>query len=241
VEYPTYPYDFETSKEHIKYKPIFFLNRLFRKGLKGSIDRVVTFTNIPEIEGVETINISNAIDFASVNLSQREEEKKGVFNLLGVAEIHFWHGYDRVIQGLFKYYKSDGIKKEVHFHIVGDGCEKDNIELKELTAKLGMSKYVHFHGNKRSDELDSFFELADFCIASLAKAGSIEVVFGAVSDRSYAMLLIVGGDESARAFITDDFINARDLNNGLAIGCTVGDVSHQARCFVGRHNIAGVA
>jgi len=203
LEYPTYPYDIETSKEHIKYKPIFFLNRLFRKGLKGSIDRVVTFTNIPEIEGVETINISNAIDFASVNLSQREEEKKGVFNLLGVAEIHFWHGYDRVIQGLFKYYKSDGIKKEVHFHIVGDGCEKDNIELKELTAKLGMSKYVHFHGNKRSDELDSFFELADFCIASLARHRTGITYIKTLKNREYA----ARGLSFAYSEIDEDFEN----------------------------------
>ena len=186
IEYPTYPYDIETSKEHIRYKPIFFLNRLFRKGLKGRVDRVVTFTNLPEIEGVKTINISNAIDFNSVNLSQREKDSDAIFNLLGVAEIHFWHGYDRVIQGLWEYYKGEDVKKEVHFHIVGEGCEKDNLELKALTLKLKMSKYVHFHGNRRSDELDPFFDMADFCIASLARHRTGITHIKTLKNREYA-------------------------------------------------------
>ncbi|MDP3451571.1 MAG: glycosyltransferase [Bacteroidales bacterium] len=203
LEYPTYPYDIETSKEHFKYKPIFFLNRLFRKGLKGKIDGIVTFTNLDKIEGVRTVKISNAIDFKSVGLSQRGDNNSAIFNLLGVAEIHFWHGFDRVITGLADYYRSDNFTKEVHFHIVGDGCEKDNLELKVLTNKLGMNQYVHFHGNRRSDELDSFFDMADFGIASLARHRTGITYIKTLKNREYA----ARGLAFAYSEIDEDFEN----------------------------------
>ena len=39
-------------------------------------------------------------------------------NLIGVAEIHQWHGFDRIIKGLANYYskRQDYIVK---FHVVG--------------------------------------------------------------------------------------------------------------------------
>jgi hypothetical protein len=186
MEYPTYPYDKETQKEYYMYKPIFFINRIFRRFLKGRLERIVTFTNLQFIDGVKTINISNAIDFSSVDLTKRVFGEDDTFNLLGVAEVHFWHGYDRVIAGLANYYKDNKLGPEIHFHIVGAGAEADLAHLKEITAKCGMGDYVHFHGNRRSDELDEFFDIADFGVASLARHRTGITYIKTLKNREYA-------------------------------------------------------
>ncbi len=185
MEYPTYPYDVETSKEHYRYKPIFFLNRVFRRFLKNRIERIVTFTNLPYIDGVKTINISNAIDFRGVKLLDYKDHGD-VFNMLGVAEVHFWHGYDRIVAGMAEYYKDPLNKREVHFHVVGNGAEEDLACLKDFTAKSGMEKYVHFHGNKNLEELDEFFNMADFGIASLARHRTGITYIKTLKNREYA-------------------------------------------------------
>jgi glycosyltransferase involved in cell wall biosynthesis len=186
MEYPTYPYDKETQREYYMYKPIFFINRIFRRFLKGRLDRIVTFTNLEFIDGVKTINISNAIDFDSVGLTKRVFGADDTFNLLGVAEVHFWHGYDRVIAGLVNYYKNNKLGPDIHFHIVGAGAEADLAHLKEITAKCGMGDYVHFHGNRHSDELDEFFDIADFGIASLARHRTGIIHIKTLKNREYA-------------------------------------------------------
>jgi hypothetical protein len=185
MEYPTYPYDKETSKEHYKYKPIFLLNRVFRKFLKNRIERIVTFTNLPVIDGVRTIKISNAINFDDVKLLKYEPHGD-TFNLLGVAEIHFWHGYDRVVAGLAEYYSNPLNTKELHFHVVGNGAEADLAWLKEFTIQKGMERFVHFHGNKRLEELDNFFNIADFGIASLARHRTGITYIKTLKNREYA-------------------------------------------------------
>ncbi|MHC1779986.1 MAG: glycosyltransferase [Bacteroidales bacterium] len=185
MEYPTYPYDVETSKEHYRYKPIFFLNRIFRRFLKNRIERIVTFTNLPYIDGVRTINISNAIDFTSVKL-QEYNYHGDVFNLLGVAEVHFWHGYDRIVAGMAEYYKDPANTREIHFHVVGSGAEEDLGYLRDFTEKCGMDKYVHFHGNKNLEELNEFFNMADFGIASLARHRTGITYIKTLKNREYA-------------------------------------------------------
>lgn len=186
MEYPTYPYDKETEREYYMYKPIFFINRIFRRFLKGRLDRIVTFTNLKFIDGVKTINISNAIDFSSVPLANRAPVNNKTFNLLGVAEVHFWHGYDRVIAGLASFYKDKDRDIDVHFHIVGAGAQADLAQLKEITTKFGMGEYVHFHGNRHSKELDEFFDMADFGIASLARHRTGITNIKTLKNREYA-------------------------------------------------------
>jgi len=185
MEYPTYPYDIETKKEHYRYKPIFFLNRIFRRFLKNRIDRIITFTNLPYIDGVRTINISNAIDFRGVKVLDYKEHGD-IFNLLGVAEVHFWHGYDRVVAGMAEYYKDPANKREVHFHVVGNGAEEDLAYLKDYTLRSGMERFVHFHGNKNLDELNEFFDIADFGIASLARHRTGITYIKTLKNREYA-------------------------------------------------------
>lgn len=183
VEYPTYPYDIETKSEHRKYQPIFFLNRIFRQFLKGRVNGIVTFTDLKVIDGVKCINISNAIDFRNIKLAERPTYDGSYFSMIAVAEVHFWHGYDRIIKGLSDYYasresinssiiahtNSSNGKVEVHFNIVGEGSIPDRDALIKLTKEFSMEKYVHFHNNQYGQSLDSLFEQNHFAIASLGR------------------------------------------------------------------------
>jgi hypothetical protein len=157
LEIPTYPYDEELSAFKL------FIDRAFRKYLHKYVDRVVTISNHEEIFGIPTIRISNGIDTEEVKVASTSK-KVHTINLIGVANVSFWHGYDRVIKGLYEYYKTNTDRK-VYFHIVGAGAELEN--LKKLTETLGLSEFVIFHGPRHGEELDRLFDKAHLAIGSL--------------------------------------------------------------------------
>lgn len=157
LEIPTYPYDEELSTFKL------FIDRAFRKYLHKYVDRVVAVSNHEEIFGIPTIRISNGIDIEEVKATSTSK-KVHAMNLIGVAGLQFWHGYDRVVTGLYEYYKTNPDRK-VYFHIVGAGAELES--LKKLTETLGLSEFVIFHGPKHGEELDSLFDEAHIAIGSL--------------------------------------------------------------------------
>jgi glycosyltransferase involved in cell wall biosynthesis len=105
-------------------------------------------------------------------------------NLIGVAELHFWHGFDRMIKGLSIYYQKLA-EVEVHFDIVGEGEPEKQI-LIQMVKDLKLEKWVHFHGNQFGNELDSLFERSDFGVASLARHRSGITNIKTLKNREYA-------------------------------------------------------
>lgn len=186
MEYPTYPYDIETKNQPFNYFIIFLLNRIFRKQLYKYVDRIVTFTDLEEIEGIKTIQMSNGVDFSTLPL-KRKKEKSNTINLIAVAEIHYWHGLDRVIKGLGEYYnKEKPISTEVNLTIIGDGDRKLIDLLIKLVINLKLKNHVKFVGYKSGEELDTLFEEADFGIASLARHRSGISKIKTLKNREYA-------------------------------------------------------
>jgi glycosyltransferase involved in cell wall biosynthesis len=184
MEYPTYPYDKETEGASLNYALIFGLNRLFRKRLPGHISRIVTFTDLKKIEGIPTINISNGIDFNSIRLKIPRKDFKS-FNMIAVAEIHYWHGFDRIIKGLGEYYK-EGQPKEVNLTIIGEGITETVDSLRKLVSDYGIGEHVRFFGFRHGEELDILFDDADFGIASLARHRSNITKIKTLKNREYA-------------------------------------------------------
>lgn len=84
----------------------------------------------------------NGIDVDNIlvrTLSPRPEASNHL-HLVGVANVTYWHGYDRVISGLQLYYSkqpSTSLKK-IYFHIVGGGS--DITHLKKLVQLYGLSE-----------------------------------------------------------------------------------------------------
>lgn len=168
LEIPTYPYDAE-KEITLNYKNLFILEERFtRKMLKNYIDSIITFGKEKKIFNVKTIGIDNAVEIESINFSDKRLLKlnKKRIDFIGVAGLTFWHGYDRMIKSLGRYYEKNN-EIDVYFHIVGDGKTKD--DLKVLSKDLKIQDKVIFYGNKSGKELDKIFEKCEIGVDSLGR------------------------------------------------------------------------
>ncbi len=167
MEIPTYPYDTEYKAQGISRQ--IFQDKLFRNQLSKYLDAIVTFSDYDEIFGKRTIRISNGIDFNSVRMKSTVNDTSKELNLIGVAEIHEWHGFDRIVKGLAEYYSMPQ-NYIVKFHVVGYFFNSEiEHELKKFIADHHMEDYVILHGKKHGVELDELFEKCDFGIGSLGR------------------------------------------------------------------------
>ncbi len=167
MEIPTYPYDSEYHAQGMD-KQI-FQDKIFRRFLAKQLDAIVTFSDYNEIFGQRTIRISNGIDFDSVRIKSMVNDTSKELNLIGVAEIHEWHGFDRIIKGLADYY-SKPKDYYVKFHVVGYFFSSEGEKIfKNIIADYHMEQYVILHGKKHGIELDNLFEKCDFGIGSLGR------------------------------------------------------------------------
>src|SRR5574344_530274 len=144
MEIPTFPYDQEYVNRRMKME--LAIDRLFRHSMAKVLDGIVTFSNAKTIFGKETIRISNGIDFDSIPLKQHQNDISKELHLIGVAEIHFWHGFDRVLKGMADYYRSSPDYK-VYFHVVGHlSGEIEKNEFDKVISENHLEPYVIFHG-----------------------------------------------------------------------------------------------
>ena len=186
MEIPTYPYD----QEYPRSKRIsrLFMDRLCRRGLAKQLSAIVTFSNEAVIFGQRTIRISNGIDFDSIKLKASNESRPGEIHLIAVAEIHYWHGLDRVVAGLADYYKpGNGDAFDVYLHIVGEfSGERERGEVLPLIAGNELGGRVILHGKLFGKELDDVFDRAAIGIGSLARHRSGITNIKTLKNREYA-------------------------------------------------------
>ena len=167
MEIPTYPYDSEYHAQGMD-KQI-FQDKIFRKSLAKQLNAIVTFSDYDEIFGQRTIRISNGIDFNSVKMKSVVNDTSKEMNLIGVAEIHEWHGFDRIIKGLADYY-SQPQAYIVRFHLVGYFFfSEDEKEFKQYITNHHLEEYIILHGKRHGTELDELFNQCDFGIGSLGR------------------------------------------------------------------------
>ena len=167
MEIPTYPYDSEYEAQGMSNQ--IFQDKLFRNNLAKQLDAIVTFSDYNQIFGQRTIRISNGIDFDSVKMKTAINDTSKELNLIGVAEIHEWHGFDRLVMGLADYYSKQQ-NYIVRFHVVGYffSAEIEN-EFKKIISDNHMKDYVILYGKKHGEELDMLFNKCDFGIGSLGR------------------------------------------------------------------------
>ena len=191
TEIPTYPYDQEfdtfSRQERLGLK----IDQMFRNRLYRQQSAVVTFSDAETIFGQRTICISNGVDFDSIPLHQFHPVDD-TFHFIGVAEVHLWHGYDRLIAGLGEYYKNTMSPRRIVFHIVG-GVDPfdlygqgDYPGIQTLIDQYGIQENVVFHGQLFGEELDKVFNQSCFAIGSLARHRSGITVIKTLKNREYA-------------------------------------------------------
>lgn len=167
MEIPTFPYDCEYKAQGMS-KQI-FLDKLFRNCLAKQLDAIVTFSDYKTIFGQKTIQISNGIDFKNVRIKRSINDTSTELNLIGVAEIHEWHGFDRLIKGLSNYY-SQHQNYKVKFHIVGYFFSPEGERrFKDIISKYMLNEYVFLYGKRHGEGLDLLFDKCDFGIGSLGR------------------------------------------------------------------------
>lgn len=186
MEIPTYPYDQEYKGLPFPYQRILFFDKCFRERLAKYIDKIVTFSDYEMIWNRPTIRISNGIDFSEIKIKSNINNTSQVLNLIAVATIHPWHGFDRAITGLAEYLHQGDILPEVHLHIIGSAVPEVIQQYKELTAQLKLQEYVHFYGPLFGEELDRMFDICDFGIGSLARHRSNIDKIKTLKNREYA-------------------------------------------------------
>jgi len=160
VEMPTFPYNEEFEGLASIYP---MLDNYYRKKLSSFVDKMVHFGKEQSLFGIETIKVTNGIDFSTFPIHSRKREEKKIV-CIAIAKWFFWHGLDRFLKGLSQYMKEEnGITIELI--VVGEG--KEWLNLKKLSRQLGIEKNVSFKGIKRGEELDGLFDQADIGIGTL--------------------------------------------------------------------------
>ena len=198
TEIPTYPYDAEFVGFPFLTRMNLKIDQLFRNKLSAQMDAIVTFSDAKEIFGQRTICISNGVDLDSIPLHQplAISHPPSAIHLIGVAEVHYWHGYDRLIAGIGEYYSQqltvNSQHPDVYFHIVGGVAPSEMYDsihapgFKELMNKYNIADHVIFHGQLFGDALTEVFNQCQFAIGSLARHRSGITNIKTLKNREYA-------------------------------------------------------
>lgn len=167
LEIPTYPYDNEGK--HFNMIPLIIKDKIWRKKLHCYVDRIVTYSNDKSIFGIKTICVSNAIDVNEIRpRALNNNRNNNEIHLIACSSLYYWHGYDRVIEGLNTYYLN---KKNddpiVYFHIVGDGEEVE--KYRNMIRDYNLSQYVFMHGTLTGQSLDNVYNISDIGLDSMGR------------------------------------------------------------------------
>lgn len=191
TEIPTYPYDGEFVGFPLLARLGLYTDKMFRRRLSAQMDAMVTFSDATEIFGQRTINISNGVDMDSIPL-HRPTPTPGEIHILGVAEVHYWHGFDRMIAGLGEYYNKVERPREIFFHIIGGVAQSemhDSVHapgFAELIERYCLGDRVIFHGQLHGDALDAVFDRCSFAVGSLGRHRSGITDIKTLKNREYA-------------------------------------------------------
>ena len=150
-EVPTYPYLAE-SKVTLSSLPFALKERHNAPRAAKLCDRVVTFYGQDTIWGIKCIKLLNGYDFDRITLPHRE--LGDTVHILSVAANAFWHGYDRFLEGLGRYYQQGG-SENIHYHLVGDILP----EYKALVEKYDLRGHVTLHGRLFGEPLEELYRL----------------------------------------------------------------------------------
>lgn len=193
TEIPTFPYDQEFSTFSRKQRCQLKLDQLFRNRLAKEMSAIVTFSDADFIFGQRTIRISNGVDFDSIPLHQYKPPIDNSIHLIGVAEVHIWHAFDRLIAGIGKYYENVSNPRKVFFHIVGGVHPAERYKanrfhpgLQAIIDKYGIQENIIFHGQLFGETLDEVFNQCCFAIGSLGRHRSGITVIKTLKNREYA-------------------------------------------------------
>ena len=99
---------------------------------------------------IPNLTLGNGFDVNTVPVRRPPALCGPTLNILCVADVTFWHGIDRLIQGIARY-KGEW---NIFLHIAGGGDELPS--LKQLASSLKINDHIIFHGFVHGEELTGY-------------------------------------------------------------------------------------
>lgn len=162
LEIPSWP--FSTERKGPRAQLLGAFEDTGNTRLRHYIDRIITFSQADEIFGIPTLRTDNGVDVSTIPTPSSPPLVETTLRLTGVANLSFWHGYDRVIAGLANYQKA-GCGRPVRFEIVGSGAEEPR--LRQQAEQAGLGDAVHFLGPLHGSALDQHMTGCHIGISSI--------------------------------------------------------------------------
>ena len=177
-EVPTYPY---LTEQKTSAANAAFRKKEVRWAPRAAkyIDHIVTFYGQEEIWGVPCIKLINGYDFSQVELPQRPSPQD--VQIISVAANAFWHGYDRLIEGIHQYYANGGTE-QITYHIVGDRLPA----LEKMVKNYHLEDHVIFHGRQSGEALKKLYAQAYLGVDVLGGHRKNYPVSSSLKSREYA-------------------------------------------------------
>lgn len=201
IEIPTYPYDKEYSGKINKLR--LAIDHRCAASLKKYINRIISFYPIPndEFYGVPVKYVPNGFDFDEISIISADFVPDDI-HIAAVSSMRLWHGYERMIEGMHKYY-SEGGTRNIILHIVGDG--REGSKYKNLVENYKLENRVVFHGAMHGKELDQLLENCTLGLDSLGRHRTGIDVLSSLKSREYGAKGIPFINSCDIDIVDDDF------------------------------------
>lgn len=141
---------------------IWLSTKIFGYKLKKYIDFGIGETTHDKLFGIDIMTIDTGIDIDIYNPHCYVGNKDEI-NMVSVANETVYHGYDRIITGLYNYYKIKPNLK-IYLHLVGNISQKTI----NLINKLHLKDVVVLYGYKSGDELTKIYNKCNIGVGPLA-------------------------------------------------------------------------
>lgn len=165
IEIPSYPFKKEASEsKSVKQKLKVLLENIYAKNIWKNVDLIVLCADgkYDTAMGRPAVNICNGIDVSMLNTRQKVDSRD--INILALASMSYWQGFDRLIVSLSKYEGS----KNVFIHFVGNDGDGSLQSWKKLADDLNVKDRIVFHGPLYDEKLDDIFNKMDVGVGPLA-------------------------------------------------------------------------
>lgn len=189
----------------------------------------ITRRMIPQKYAAKAIQFTDvATDIADMNVPAVQHN--GFTEFISVGHLDAWRGFDLAIEALAKASKAN---KQIHLTIVGDGPDKERLEL--LIKKHGLDKLVTLTGKVPMDEYKRLMERADAVINAALKEGAVTVSFDCMAmgkplicldttgytryfTNEYAILLQQSGREEVIRNLSNAMLKLTDISERIRLG-----------------------
>jgi hypothetical protein len=141
------------------------MDKLFRKQLKRYINYIITYCEQDAIFGVPCIKLRNGVNVNGIPIIPKKESENKTLQLLAMANISIWHGFERLIYGLDAYVKDKRNTIHVHLTIIGTG--KHLPQLKKIVDSLSLNSHITFKDFLTGQHLTDEINKADVGISTL--------------------------------------------------------------------------